>query len=281
MKKLLALFPLLLIQLAYAQNYKELNREDIKIVMSDDKRSVNIAIVTKDNTPLPTGYYVAPFNKANEQISFYVGPDGKLGKTAKLIDQESYSLIPMENGKANGKATVFEKNRLIKEIIFEHGIIRSSKAFNGHKLTEEVHDSKGELLSTKEFENNQLVSVTTFENNTFIEQQFEKGTLVAAHNSKTNQYFTYHPNGKIKTSSAVINDKKVEKEFSISGTLTSEKTTTFEPYGLLTKWYHLNGQLRKIEEENSTQIKFKEYSATGKLIKSGVKAAEPTITISN
>ncbi|TDQ11406.1 toxin-antitoxin system YwqK family antitoxin [Pedobacter metabolipauper] len=281
MRKLLTLLPLLFVQLANAQDYKELKKEDIRIVMSDNKHSVTIDVLTKDNTALPTGYYSAPFDKGDNKIFFYVGPNGKLSKTAKLVDEEVYSLVPLENSKAHGKASVFKNDKLIKEITFENGIIRSSKEFEKNRRTDEVHDIDGVLTSRKEFEDDLLVSDTQFSDGGSMEKQYKNGKVISSHDSKTEQYFTYHPNGKMETASDVMNGKKVEKEFNINGVLTTEKTTSYEPFGITTKWFYLNGKLRKIEEEDSMHIKFKEYNTTGKLIKSGVKDAPPTIMIGN
>ena len=280
MKKFFALLPLFIVQLANAQDYKELKKEDIRIVMSDDKRSVSIDVLTKDNTALPTGYYTAPFKQDNT-ISFYVGPNGKLSKTAKLVDDEVYSLIPLENGKAHGKATVFKNDKLIKEIVFESGIIKSSKEFNRNKRIDEVRDANGVLVSRKEFEDNVLVSDTQFIDGGSVEKQYKNGKVLSSHDSKTDKYFTYYPNGKTNTTSDVVNGKKVEKEFNINGTLITEKTTSYEPFGITTKWFYLNGKLRKIEEESSIDIKSKEYNTNGKLIKSGIKDAPPTIMMGN
>ena len=222
MNKLLALLSVLVVQLVHAQDYKELKREDIRIVMSDDKRSVTIDALTKDNTALPMGYYTAPFKQDNT-ISFYVGPNGKLSKTAKLVDDEVYSLVPLENSKAQGKASVFKNDKLIKEIVFESGIIQSSKEFDRNKRTDEAHDANGVLFSRKEFEDNVLVSDTQFSNGGSVEKKYKNGKVFSSHDSKTDQYFTYHSNGKIETASDVVNGKKVEKEFNINGMLTSEK----------------------------------------------------------
>lgn len=277
MNKLFALLPLFVVQLAHAQDYKELKKEDIRIVMRDDKRSVTIDVLTKDSTALPAGYYTAPFDKLNNKISFYVGPNGKLSKTAKLVDAEVYSLVPLENSKAHGKASVFKNDKLIKEIVFESGIIQSSKEFDRNKRTDEAHDANGVLVSRKEYEDNVLVSDTKFSNGGSVEKQYKNGKVFSSHDSKTDQYFTYYPNGKIETASDMVSGKKVEKEFNITGMLTSEKITSYQPFGITTRWFYLNGKLRKIEEESSTHIKFKEYDTTGKLIKSGVKDAPPTI----
>lgn len=281
MNKLFALLPLFVVQLAQAQEYKELKKEDIRIVMSDDKRSVTIDVLTKDSTALPAGYYTAPFDKPNNKISFYVGPNGKLSKTAKLVDAEVYSLVPLENSKAHGKASVFKNDKLIKEIVFESGIIQSSKEFDRNKRTYEAHNASGVLVSRKEYEDNVLVSDTKFSNGGSVEKQYKNGKVFSSHDSKTDQYFTYYPNGKIETASDVVNGKKVEKEFNINGKLTSEKTTSYQPFGITTRWFYLDGKLRKIEEESSIHIKFKEYDTTGKLIKSGVKDAPPTIMMGN
>jgi antitoxin component YwqK of YwqJK toxin-antitoxin module len=281
MNKLFALLPLFIVQLAHAQDYKELKKEDIQIVMSDDKRSVTIDVLTKDSKALPAGYYTAPFNKLNNKISFYVGPNGKLSKTAKLVDAEVYFLIPLENSKAHGKASVFKNDKLIKEIVYESGIIRSSREFDRNKRADEAHDAIGVLVSRKEYEDNVLVSETQFINGGSVEKQYKNGKVFSSHDSKTDQYFTYYPNGEIATASDVVNGKKVDREFNINGTLTSEKTTSYQPFGITTRWFYLDGKLRKIEEESSIHIKFKEYDTTGKLIKSGVKDAPPTVMMSN
>lgn len=281
MNKLFALLSLFVVQFAHAQHYKELKKEDIRIVMSDDKRVVTINILNKDGTALPAGYYIAPFDTLNNKILFYVGPNGKLSKIAKLVDAEVYSLVPMENSRAHGKASVFKNDKLIKEIVFESGIIQSSKEFDRNKRADEAYDSNGILVSRKEFEDNALVSDIQFNKGGSVEKQYKNGKVFSFHDSKTDQYFTFYPNGEIETASDVVSGRKVEKEFNINGTIITEKTISYEPFGITTKWFYLNGKLRKIEEESSIQIKFKEYDTTGKLIKSGVKDAPPTIMMGN
>lgn len=279
MKKILLLL-LLSVKMIYAQDYKELKKEDILIVRNERTGKNAITVLKKDSTALPTGYYSAPFEKTNSTLSFYVAPNGKLNKTAKYVKGDVHSDINLKDGLIDGALNVYEKNVLIKESIFKNGMELSTKTYEGKNHTDELFDESGKKVSEKIFDNGILIVDRQYKGEKTIEKQYKNGQLISSDDETTGISLDYE-NGKLSQSKAISkNGDLVEQYFDKNQKMIMEKTTFKSNGHELVKNFSPTAKLLSTEEYDGNKLIKKQYDSNGKITKTSTENVG-TIMIQN